>query len=132
MDILNRKHPRIKNYDYSKNGYYFVTINTENNKPILSSVGRGLAPAEILLTSTGKIAEQQLFKLEVRYRFVKIDKYVIMPTHIHAIIILYNEMAGASPRPTLSDIICAYKSIYVIKAITLQAEKYFRLHIMIR
>ena len=34
-----------------------------------------------------------------------------MPTHIHAIIVLTSETTGASPRPTLTDIICAYKSL---------------------
>ncbi len=51
-----------------------------------------------------------MFCLEERYPYVKIDKYVIMPTHIHAIIVL-EETAGASPRPTLMDVICAYKSL---------------------
>lgn len=115
--LPKRKHPRLKDYDYSRNGYYFVTISTEKNKPILSKVGRGLAPAEnkIFLTQIGKIAEWQLFELEKRFSYVRIDKHVIMPTHIHAIIILEdterNYTAGATPRPTLTDIICAYKSL---------------------
>ncbi|MGN1403411.1 MAG: transposase [Ruminococcus sp.] len=115
MDYPKRKHPRLKEYDYSRNGYYFVTINTHRNMPLLSSVGRGLAPAEMLsLSAIGKIAEEQLFALEKRFSYVKIDKYAIMPTHIHVILILFEETektAGASPRPTLTDIVCAYKSL---------------------
>ena len=49
--------------------------------------------------------------MEIRYPFVKVDRYVIMPNHIHAILILEQETAGASPRPTLTDIICSYKSL---------------------
>ncbi|MBQ2998459.1 MAG: transposase, partial [Oscillospiraceae bacterium] len=64
----------------------------------------------INLTKTGKIAEEQLLFLEKEYPFVKIDKYVIMPNHIHIIFALTEKTAGASPRPTLSDIVCAYKS----------------------
>ena len=41
---------------------------------------------------------------------LKVDQYVIMPNHIHAVLIL-EETAGASPRPTLTDIVCAYKSL---------------------
>ena len=41
---------------------------------------------------------------------LKIDQYVIMPNHIHAILML-EEAAGASPCPTILDIVCAYKSI---------------------
>ncbi|MCM1330125.1 MAG: transposase [Ruminococcus sp.] len=118
MAYYNRKHIRLKNYDYSQYGYYYVTIHTAGDEHILSNVGRGLAPAcyEIKLTEIGKIAEQQLFALEERFKGVKIDKYVIMPNHIHAVIIIGDNAenmgkAGASPRPTLPDIICAYKSI---------------------
>ena len=48
--------------------------------------------------------------LEQRYPSLKIDQYVIMPNHIHAILLL-EETAGASPRPTIMDIVCAYKSL---------------------
>ena len=113
-ELPKRKHPRLVAYDYGSAGAYFVTICTRNRRCILSHVvGRGLAPAEMKgleYTSLGKIAEQQLFLLEKRYSFVSIDQYVIMPNHIHAILILH-ETAGASPRPTITDIICAYKSL---------------------
>ena len=46
---------------------------------------------------------------------IKINKYVIMPNHIHIIITLNNDSAGASPCPTISAIICAYKSLTTIK-----------------
>ena len=51
--------------------------------------------------------------LEGRYSFVKIDRYVIMPNHIHAIIVITEDAAGVNPRPTLMDIICVYKSLTV-------------------
>ena len=103
MVLPNRKHPRLKEYDYSLPGYYYVTIHIEKGCPALSIVGRGLAPAEaeIILTEAGKIAQEQMFLLEKRYPYVKIDKFVIMPTHIHAIIVL-GETAGVNPRPTLA------------------------------
>ena len=107
-----RKHPRLKEYDYSQNGYYHITICTQGNKPILSNiVGRGLAPAEADLTAAGKIAEEQLLDIPNRYPSMTIDKYVIMPTHIHAIVIIENESAGASPRPTVMDAVRVFKSI---------------------
>ncbi|MBQ8288385.1 MAG: transposase [Clostridia bacterium] len=40
-----------------------------------------------------------------------IDQYVIMPNHIHIVLLIGIEAAGASPRPTVMDIICAYKSL---------------------
>ena len=96
-------------------------------------VGEGLAPpasfplfvpddvvAKIKLKPCGQIAEKQLLLLEKRYPSVAIWDYVIMPDHIHAIIFLNNDTieetnqsntGGASPSPTLSDIICSFKSL---------------------
>ena len=48
--------------------------------------------------------------LEQRYPSLKIDQYVIMPNHIHAILLL-QETAGDRQRPTIMDIVCAYKSL---------------------
>ncbi len=112
MNFKNRKPTRLKDYDYSQNGYYFVTICAHNRKEIFSTiVGQGLAPAEVKLSALGKLANGELHKLENRYQHIKIEKYVIMPNHIHAIIIIANNAAGASPCPTLSDVICTFKSI---------------------
>ncbi len=89
-------------------GAYFITICTQNRRCALSRiVGRGLAPAEtngIEYTAFGKIAESQLLLLEERYPCLMIDRYVIMPNHIHVVLILDHEAAGASPRPTIMDI----------------------------
>ncbi len=112
MELPKRKPTRLKNYDYSGNGYYFITICAHNRKNIFSNiVGQGLAPAANVLRPFGEIAEKELLDLENRYENIKIDKYVIMPNHIHVIIIIQNETAGASPCPTLSDVICTFKSI---------------------
>lgn len=111
-ELPKRKHPRLKEYDYSQNGAYFITICTQNRRCILSRVvGRGLAPAVIELTDYGKVAEQELLALEKRYPFVKVDAYAIMPNHIHILFAIENGTAGASPRPTISDVVSAYKSL---------------------
>ena len=115
MVFPKRKHPRLKNFDYGSDGAYFITICTKNRRCLLSHiVGRGLAPADtcnITYTPLGKIAETQLLLLESRFASLTVDQYVIMPNHIHAILVINNETAGASPRPTVMDIICAYKSL---------------------
>lgn len=120
MEKQTRKPNRLKDYDYSQNGAYFITICTKDRKPILSTienrtttVGEGLAPPETKLTDYGKIIETELLKLEQRYIYLKIDKYVIMPNHIHLLLQLDNEAGGASPSPTISDIICAFKSLSI-------------------
>ena len=109
--LPKRKHPRLNNYDYSSTGAYFVTICTYNRQCILSRVGRGLAPAATECTSYGEIAKTELFRLKDRFPFLEIEHFVIMPNHIHVLFHLKNEAAGASPRPTIMDIVCAYKSL---------------------
>ena len=112
MELPKRKPTRLKDFDYSSDGYYFITICTHNKEALFSKiVGQGLAPAETKLSEFGKIANAEIKDLENRYENVRIDKYVIMPNHIHAIIIIEKETAGASPCPTLSDVVCAFKSL---------------------
>ena len=109
--LPQRKHPRLDCYDYSSAGAYYITICTQNRRCLLSQIiGRGLAPAENYYTAYGQIAEEQLFLLEKRYPALRIDRYVIMPNHIHAILFLDNT-PGDSQRPTITEIVCAYKSL---------------------
>jgi len=103
----------MQGYDYLQAGYYYVTICIQDKLPILSKiqVGRGFDTAVVELSEKGRIIEKQLLALQERYEFARIDKYIIMPTHIHAIIVLSEDAAGASPRPTLTEIICTFKSL---------------------
>ncbi len=113
MDLPKRKHPRLKNYDYSSNGYYFITFCIENPNVKLSTVGRGLDPAvEVKLTAHGKIVEEEILDIQEKYEIVKIDKYCIMPNHVHIIIIIddFGVSAGSRPRPTVPDLMRVIKS----------------------
>ena len=109
--LPRRKHPRLEHYDYSTAGAYYITICTQNRRCLLSHiVGRGLAPARVQYSAYGQIAEEQLFLLEKRYPSLKIDQYVIMPNHIHAILLL--DGAGEDNQlPMITDIVCVYKSL---------------------
>ena len=69
-----------------------------------------MSPAEIQYTQYGNIAREQLLLLEKRFSSLKIDQYVIMPNHIHAILLL-EETAAGQQRPTIMDIVCVYKSL---------------------
>jgi len=105
-----RKSIRLKDYDYSKPGYYFITICVEGRYEILGTIDVGQGLCSCRLSEAGDIAYTELYKLETRYKNMVIDKYVIMPNHIHAIIKI--ERREQSPRPTtVMDMMCAYKSI---------------------
>lgn len=114
-NLPQRKHHKMKNYDYSLPGYYYVTICVNDSGTVLSQVGQGLAPAEttVKLTDIGKIAEEQLVGLNSRFSHVRIDRYIIMPNHIHLIIELIGDPIKCMEitRPDLYEIIGTYKSI---------------------
>ena len=113
MPFPKRKHPRLKNYDYSQDGFYYVTIHIAPDGERLSEIlyNPDENTAKECLTETGTIACEHLLSLENRFSYVRVDKYVIMPTHIHMILEFCRQPAGASPRPTLSDVIGAFKSL---------------------
>ena len=117
MELQTRKPNRLKNYDYSQNGAYFITICVQDRKPILSQiiVGEGLAPPVLKLLPFGECIKEQINNLEIRCENVKIDNYVIMPNHIHILMRIENQTGGASPSPTVSDIICAFKSLSTLE-----------------
>ena len=109
MEYQKRKYPRLKKYDYSLPGYYYVTIHNAQGAPELSSIEQHAGEnGSVCLTVEGMIAQEQLLMIEERYDYAKIDKFVIMPTHIHAIIRLVD---GLLPRAGLPEIVGAYKSI---------------------
>lgn len=113
VPLPERKHTRLKDYDYSRDGVYFVTTNVYAGQCLLSrvAVGRGLAPAESRLTPLGEIAKAQILDLPRRYPHVRVDKYVIMPNHVHLILVFQDGAAGASPRPTLMQVVGTFKSM---------------------
>ena len=110
MQLPKRKRTRLKEYDYSTPGAYFITICTHNRKCILSNiVGEGLcALPHNTLTPIGKEIEKSIQFIDDHYDGVSIDKYVIMPNHIHLIVVL--DGSGGHGNPPLQNIIGQFKS----------------------
>ena len=101
--MQERKRNRLCNYDYGQNGAYFITICTKDRKQILSKiVGDGFPVPNL----PGRIAEEMIEQVMIRYPSVSVDKYVIMPDHIH--LLLRIEGTG-NPSPTLGNAIGWYK-----------------------
>ena len=86
MNLPKRKPTRLKGYDYSTTGAYFITICTHNRKCLFSNiVGAIHELPENKLTKYGEFAEQIIKILPDRFN-VSIPKHIVMPNHIHLII----------------------------------------------
>ena len=105
--LPERKRTRMKYFDYSRNGAYFITICTQDRKKILADnmlVGDGVLDIpKMRLTEYGKIVEKNI-KLIEKAKGVYVDKYVVMPNHIHLIIAIRNDVVengmSRTPSPT--------------------------------
>ncbi|MCS5422727.1 MULTISPECIES: transposase [Psychrilyobacter] len=75
-----RRSIRLKNYDYSKNGLYFITICTQNRGGIFGEIING----NMILNRLGKIVENEWNDLETKN--INVSKYCLMPNHFHGII----------------------------------------------
>ncbi len=75
---------RLKGYDYSSNGAYFVTICVLNHKCAFGNIKDG----KVNLSALGKSAEECWLAIPEHFPFVELDKFVVMPNHIHGIIVI--------------------------------------------
>ena len=102
-----RKPNRLKGYDYSQDGAYFVTVCAKDRQEMFSRivVGDGLVRPE--LTDVGKEIVGMIDYINVRRTKCKIVQFVIMPNHVHFIIRI---VGRASPSPTIGTIVGGLKS----------------------
>lgn len=113
MDLPKRKNIRLNDYNYSSNGAYFITICTKNKENLLwKNVGANcVRPLDQLpLSKIGIVIENEIYKLNTVYENIKVDKYQIMPNHIHLIIFIYEDSNGRTQfAPNISRIIKQFK-----------------------
>ena len=102
---FNRKPNRLKNYDYSSQGAYFITICTLDRKCTLSHIvgGDALIAPQTNLTHCGEIARKYIESMP------GIDKYVIMPNHIHLLIAIDGPMKASAPTISVPNLIRSFK-----------------------
>jgi putative transposase len=116
----HRRSIRLKGYDYSQAGAYFITICCQNRECRFGKivVGTSLADAQMELNEYGTIACHEWMKLPERFQNFELDVFQIMPNHMHGIIVLNdvgttlavapaagtNKNAGSGFTPTQNDI----------------------------
>ncbi len=86
-----RRSLRLPGYNYSQPGAYFVTICTQNRLPIFGRVDQG----RMLLNNCGIIATRKWERLDERFPEIEIDEFIVMPDHMHGIVIISD--VGATP-----------------------------------
>ena len=109
--MIKRKPNRLRDYDYSRDGYYFVTVCTRGRKEFFGDIRE----AKIDLNRYGEIVNQCWRDLPRHYSNCSLDSFVIMPNHIHGIIVIDNGNVvgnGLKPFPThgLPEIVRGFKT----------------------
>ena len=127
--LAERKRNRLLNYDYSKAECYFVTISTQNHVHYFGEINGG----EMKLNDCGRIAERNWKEIPNHFENIQLDIFVIMPNHMHGIIVIKRPVGNAYMRSlrkedrtkmVLSKVIQQYK-FSVTRDIGKQHGKFF-------
>jgi REP element-mobilizing transposase RayT len=108
--IHHRRSIRLPEYDYSQAGFYFVTICAQNHESLFGQVVDG----QMRLNKYGRLVAETWIWLAQRYAYVELDEYVIMPNHLHGIIVISQERRGGSrtaPTTTVSTTVIRRKPL---------------------
>lgn len=89
--LKRRKHIRLRNFDYSSKGAYFITICTKDRENFFGKIKND----EMILNSIGKIAYECLINIPDHFSHAEMDVFIVMPNHIHCILFL-DKSVGAS------------------------------------
>lgn len=114
-----RKIIRLKGYDYSKPGYYFITVNTQNKLCLFGEI----VNKEMILNEAGKMVYNEWLMLTKRYHNIVLHRFVVMPDHFHGILEVVSRSNHKSEndqeinRKTIGSMIGAFKSIVTVKYI---------------
>jgi REP element-mobilizing transposase RayT len=100
-NIHHRHSIRLRGYDYSQEGLYFVTICTQNRECLFGEIADG----EMHLNKIGTMIDRWCKELSHKFQDIVLDTYIVMPNHFHAIIVNTGASVGADLRvcPDISD-----------------------------
>jgi len=107
-ELSERKHPRLKRHDYSSDGAYFITFSVKDRHEMLGEVVGRDAPGALWveLSQYGTVIHEEIQKTRLHYANIEIDKFIVMPNHIHMIVLIRGVGDGAprASRPTSAAI----------------------------
>jgi putative transposase len=120
MQTHHRRSIRLQSYDYGQDGAYFVTICTHERACLFGTVADG----EMVLNTCGCLVEEDWNNLPVWRENVELDAFVVMPNHLHGIVVIQNDRTngvgtinraptgkfGTMAAGSLSSIVAAYKA----------------------
>jgi REP element-mobilizing transposase RayT len=112
-DIKQRRSIRLQGYDYTKAGAYFVTVCTIDRQCIFGEI----CDNDVVLSHLGKVVAACWLDIPKHYPSVDVDAFVVMPNHVHGIVVITdyadnaNVMSPLPPkRPTLGQVVGSLKS----------------------
>ena len=85
-----RKSPRLQGYDYTQNGAYFVTICAYQRQHLFGEINDD----EIVLNTLGCIVQTCWEEIPKHFANAELDSFVIMPNHVHGIVVIFDEATG--------------------------------------
>jgi len=107
-----RKSNRLKKYNYSQCGAYFITICTKNKELLFGEISAG----KMMLNECGIIVDNEINNISSHYDYIEICHHVVMPNHVHLIIEICATAGAASGAPTdenpkaIGNVVRGYKS----------------------
>lgn len=103
-ELPKRKTIRIENYDYSTPGAYFITVCIQDRKSILWKVGAAICRPP--LSKIGSVVETAIHQIPEHYPMISVDKYCIMPDHIHMLLSINTDEDGRQiAAPTVPTVV---------------------------
>jgi REP element-mobilizing transposase RayT len=98
-NIHHRRSIRLKGYDYSQAGLYFVTICVKNRECLFGNIADG----EMILNDAGQMVESEWLKLPERFTNIVLHEYIVMPNHFHAILQIVGATLVAAQNNTVAQ-----------------------------
>jgi putative transposase len=116
----HRRSIRLKGFDYSSEGLYFITICVQDRICLFGAVENG----QMILNAAGQMVEAEWLKLPERFPNIELHEFVVMPNHFHGILEIVGRGGGTATRaaptaaaPTVGEMMGAFQSIVTVEYI---------------